>query len=104
MRLEPLRATVGEVGAVLTFELGLDLTALTTRQIQAEKPDGTTVTLTAALVGPATRGVISYTTAAGVLDQAGVWTLRPVVSVGAGNVRYGLAESLIVEALLPDAG
>ena len=52
----------------------LDITGATVTNIEAIKPDGSTVTFAATIVSPATQGIIERIFTSADLDQEGNWT------------------------------
>ena len=80
----------GAVGTTLQLELlddgaVVDVSSATTKEIILEKPDGSTVTKTAAFVTDGTDGKIKYTTIAGDLDQVGRWRIQGRIISSSGN-------------------
>lgn len=75
----------GTVGAEVQIETGTDLVAgVTSVSITVRRPNGTVTAWEPDSVD--VLGTITYTTAAGDLDQAGTYTLQPVVSYDSGEV------------------
>ena len=69
----------GDIGTAIqvtvTLEDGTtDISAATTRTIKVRRPDGTTASWTASFDTDGTDGVLTYTTIAGDLPQAGAWS------------------------------
>ena len=64
---------VGDVGTILLFDTGEDVTAATLLEIKVTKPDGTSTTWN----GTASGNNISYTITTNDLDQAGEYILQP---------------------------
>lgn len=75
---------VGDTGTRLTLECGTDISTASALEIEARKPDGSTVTLTATLSGTED---LYFDTLAGTLDQPGDWLLQAVVTIGSGEWR-----------------
>ena len=84
---------VGQTLLIIELDTLVDLTTATTTDVFYKKPDGTTGTWT----GTGSGTVVSYDVQAGDIDQAGVWTFQPFVTIG-GESAYG--ES-IQETVLP---
>jgi hypothetical protein len=78
-----------DVGTVfeLTIKDGqatVDVSTTTAKQIIFRKPDGSTLTKTAAFVTDGTDGKIKYTTIAGDLDSSGIWEYQAKVTFSGG--------------------
>ncbi len=74
---------VGNAGVVLAAEAREDLSGATGGEFLVRKPDGTQVTWPGTLTPPGTPRdpwVLSYTTAAGDLDQPGEYVVQPVIT------------------------
>jgi hypothetical protein len=69
---------VNDTGTLIQFDVGLDLTHATVKEVLFKKPDGTTGSWTASLVGPM---ILGYITQIGDIDQSGIWTIQPKVSI-----------------------
>ena len=83
---------VGDIGTVFRITLTdcatpVDLTGNTDISIIFLKPDGTTAVKTATLFGPATDGVIQYTTILDDLDLAGTWKIQAEITLPTGKWR-----------------
>jgi hypothetical protein len=80
---------VGDVGTtfILTVTDGtaVDVSGATTKQILFGKPNGSTVTKTAAFTTDGTDGKVQYSTVANDLDMAGVWNIQAYVVLAAGS-------------------
>lgn len=75
---------VGDVGLPFTLlinedGIAVDLSTAAVKNILFGKPDGTVVTKPAAFVTSGVDGKITYSTIAGDLDEAGVWTVQGYV-------------------------
>lgn len=64
---------VGQTALSIQLDTKIDLTSGATFLIKYVKPDATTGSWTAAVIGVATDGIIGYTADAGELDAAGDW-------------------------------
>lgn len=73
---------VGDVGTAIVLDCGSDITAATARTIEAQRPDGTTVSWVASADGT-TR--IRFVTIAGSLNASGKWKLQAKVVTPAGT-------------------
>lgn len=81
---------VEDIGTIieLTVKEGaaiVDTSTTTTKQIVLMKPDGSTLTKTAAFVTDGTDGKIKYTTIAGDLSVAGDWQVQGLLTYGTGT-------------------
>lgn len=92
-------AFVGEVGLPIRLDTATDIGDATGFKVLAQKPGGTVVEWTAGL-DPAdtTDQTILYTTIAGDLSVAGLWTLQGKVTT-ATAVRY--TEKVTLEVQVP---
>jgi hypothetical protein len=78
---------VGDVGTVfeLTFQDGdettVDISSATVKQMVFGKPDGTSLIGTAAFKTDGSAGILTYTTVAGNIDQAGLWHVQGYVEM-----------------------
>lgn len=101
---------LGDTGVDLTVEIPdcsdgaaasdrLDLTGATTTEITLKKPDDSSTTKVAVIVGAPTNGVIGYTTLAPDLDQTGTWKIQGHVVVGTLDVRTEVGEFIVRENL-----
>jgi hypothetical protein len=70
---------VGDIGIVITFDTGEDLTAATVHQLFYRKPNGTTGEWVNTIDGTK---LTFTTTAATDLDVGGVWTIQAYVESG----------------------
>jgi len=75
-----IRATITE------DDVAVDVSAVTTRELVFQKPDGTTETTTAVFTNTGTDGKIQYVTEAAFLDTPGVWSVQGSVVFPAGFV------------------
>ena len=78
---------VDDIGRTISVSLGIDLTLMTVRQILVYKPNGQQVTWTGTLVGPASNGVLQYTTIAGDLNCSGAWRIQGYVENAGGTIK-----------------
>jgi hypothetical protein len=62
----------------------LDVSAVDVKTIHFTKPDGTTLSKTAAYTSDGTDGEIQYTSAAGEIDQVGQWSYAGYVEITDG--------------------
>lgn len=60
----------------------VDISAATNLQFIFKKPDGSSLTKTAVFTTDGTDGAINYSTIAGDLSEAGVWSIQAVVTIG----------------------
>lgn len=67
---------VGDVGTVITLDVGEDVSTATTMDIVYKKPDGTTGTWNATLSGTTK---IQYTTVSGDIDESGKWYVHAYI-------------------------
>lgn len=72
---------IGDTGTEITLDVKEDISDSTARTIEAMKPDGSVVSLTATLVDQ--RFIRAYTIA-GTLDQPGQWKLQAKVTTPTG--------------------
>jgi hypothetical protein len=63
----------------------VDLSAVTSYDLEFRKPDGVCVTKTPSFVTDGTDGKIQYTTLTTDLDQAGSWSVQSIVIDGAND-------------------
>ncbi len=77
----------GDVGTEILLDTSSDLTDATNTKIRCKKPDGTTVEW-AATIKETTK--LSYITAAGDLDQAGMYRVQASLTLGSWS---GLGET-----------
>lgn len=92
---------VGDVGThlVVVFTSGSlpePVDTATTKEIWLEKPNGTTVSKTAAFVTDGTDGQIEYITIAGDIDQAGTWKIQGYVEMAGGGIFHSKKGTFIV--------
>lgn len=75
----------GQVGSVIYFQTGFDMSGNTSLSMTLTKPDGSTLTKTPTLgtVAKTVNGVslvaneyVSYTTVSGDIDQTGTWSAQ----------------------------
>jgi hypothetical protein len=79
---------VGDIGVVFNITIMngaavLNVSNANSISIIFQKPDGSDITKTAALVTNGTDGKIKYTTISGDLDQVGTWQIQARVDFGA---------------------
>ena len=74
-------------------------TALATKYLYFQKPDGTKVVQTAAFYTDGTDGIIQYTTVDGDIDQAGNWQIQGFVDITDGEF-FSSASSFTVLSTL----
>jgi hypothetical protein len=79
----------GDIGTVILLNTGVDVSAATVKKMRVRKPSGTVVEWTAT-TPPGQNNYLTYTTIAGDIDQAGVWSIQAQVTMaswsGVGNV------------------
>lgn len=81
---------VGDVGTILKVyckdgETAVDVsTAIVTKNLLLEDPDGTVTTKAAGFFTDGTDGILTYTLIAGDLHTKGEWTVQPQVVLDAG--------------------
>lgn len=75
---------VGDTETRITLDCGTNISTASALEIEARKPDGTSVTWTATLSGT---DALYFDTLADTLDQAGDWKLQAVVTIGTGEWR-----------------
>ena len=63
----------------------LDVSSASVKEIIFQKPDGTSVTKTAAFYTDGTDGIIQYTTIANDLDATGTWKIQAKVTLPGGT-------------------
>jgi len=83
---------VGDIGTrfqvtILDGPSLVDLTGATVTDIIFKKPDGTTVTKGATVIGSPLDGVIEYVTVSGDIDAAGQWRLQVHLALPGGDWR-----------------
>jgi hypothetical protein len=82
---------VGDVGTSLraTIYDGSSIFSLSSATVSVVlvKPDGTKVTKAGSLVTDGTDGLVEYITVSGDLDQAGIWEIQAIVTVGLNSWR-----------------
>ena len=71
-------STVGDIGTVISLDLGVDVSAATKAQLKIVKPDGVQLTKTATASGTA----LLYATIAGDLSLAGEYNVQGYVEIG----------------------
>jgi hypothetical protein len=89
---------VGEIGKQIIVKTGEDLTGATAFAFLIKRPDDTLPVWTAALSGPATNGILTYTTVSGDLTVPGNYILQPRITYPAGLI-YGDCIEIEVFAL-----
>lgn len=77
---------VGDIGVVFRVSTGIDLTAATVTKLKISCPSGTEVERTATVYGTAANGVLTYTSTASDLTEAGIYRLQAYVELGADGV------------------
>lgn len=93
---------VGDVGtsmrATIKTETGAikDVSSASTITMTFKKPNKTTVTKTASLVGDGTDGVVHYVSEEDFFDQAGMWECQGYVIIGGGKFRSDIHEFRVV--------
>lgn len=75
----------------------VDLSAATEVEFEFRKPDGSIVTKTAAFVTDGTDGKCRYSVESGLLDVAGTWTVRLLVTEGATSQYRSLEVAFAVK-------
>lgn len=73
-----IKVTIEEDGSAV------DVSAATTKELVFKKPNGTTVTKTAAFVNTGSDGKIKYVTESGFLDLVGYWQVQGNVAFSGG--------------------
>jgi hypothetical protein len=96
----PIRTTIylGDFGNEIVLDCGMDVSASTSRIIEARKPDGSVVTWSAALEGT---NAIRYITVAGDIDQVGIWLLQALVGISGWSAHGETAQLHILEPFMP---
>jgi hypothetical protein len=84
---------VGDTGTVIALDCGQDVSAATARTIEAQKPNGTTVTWAAVASGT---NAISFTTLADSLDVPGKWKLQAKITLPGGGPYRGRTAAMTV--------
>lgn len=99
--MKKVQKTNISVNVILTMKedgVVVNLASVTTKEIVFRKPDGTTVTKSAAFVTDGADGKIKYATESGFLDQTGVWELQPhFVFPGGGFTGRGEVVQFVVK-------
>lgn len=88
---------VGALGKKIVLNVGVDISAATTRQIKYEKPDGTTGYWTA--VEESTTSISYTTTAATDLDDKGNWKLQAYIVTPTWTDHGNIARMTVKETL-----
>jgi hypothetical protein len=70
---------VGDVGVLIKMDMGEDVSAAASTSMRVTKPDGSVVTWPCSV---SDLQYLTYTTSAGDIDQAGVYTVNPAVELG----------------------
>lgn len=86
---------VGEIGTEILLDTKVDIIAATATKVKCKKPDGTIVEW-AATIKETT--ILSYTTAAGDLDQAGMYRVQASLTLGSWSGSGETASFKILEA------
>lgn len=95
---------LGDVGTVFeaTIKDGstvVDISGATTKQLIFKGPSGSSKTKEGAFTTTGTDGKLRYTTVAGDLDQAGVWSLQAYVVMTLGAWHSDIAQFTVHENL-----
>lgn len=75
---------VAIIATVKEDNAAVNVSSVTTKQLVLKKPDGSTVTKTAAFVTDGTDGKLQYVTISGDLDTAGTWEVQANVVFPSG--------------------
>ena len=98
---------VGDVGTEIILSLvdgsePADLTGMTTATIKIQRPDRTSVTITAALDGEAVDGVIKGTVATGTFTVRGNYTIQAYLVIGTWS-GHSQSAKVYVSEIVPSA-
>jgi hypothetical protein len=74
----------------------IDISSATDIDIIFSKPDGTSVIKSAVFVTDGTDGKIKYITIDNDIDQAGVWKIQAVVTLGTGSLYHSAVKTFKV--------
>jgi len=88
---------IGALGKKIVLNVGIDISAATTRQIKYEKPDGTTSYWTA--IEESTTSISFTTTAATDLDLDGNWKLQAYIVTPTWTDHGNITRMLVKETL-----
>lgn len=83
---------VGDVGTKFKFDIGVDVTNVTSCKIYYKKPSGSTGYWAATTEAPT---YVVYTISDGDLDESGVWEFQPYVELASGW--KGRGEKVVLE-------
>jgi len=70
---------VGDYGVVIKLDIGTNISAASVKSISVKKPSGAVATWIPDIYGT---NYLEYTTVSGDLDESGIWTVQPSISVG----------------------